>query len=310
MKKIGIVLGDQAGIGPEIVSKALGAKVWNFTPVLIGDCEHYGKHGGTCPENTIKVNIKAQGDICPGEVSEASGRLTCDSLICGSQMAAAGEIDGLIMAPITKQALNLDGRFENELPLFKKYFNAPEMRTVVRGGNILRASVTGHMRFRDILDHITPQTVEDTVLQLREMLQRFSQLPQTIAVAGINPHAGDGGLYGDEEERILNPVIRCLQQKGIPVSGPYPPDTVFVRALKGEFGGVVFQYHDQGNIAMKSAMFGEGVVLFTKACCPIASVGHGSALDIAGKGLADPANMIECLETVLAVAGESSEMVR
>lgn len=301
MKKIGIVLGDQAGIAPEITSKALEARSWDFVPVLIGDIDLYEKQGWTAPEGTLKVNINSQGEIIGGEISKASGTLSCDSLIRGCEMAAAGEMDGLIMAPITKQALALDGRYENELPLFKACFQAPGMRTAVKGGNVLRASVVGHVRFRDILSHITPQTVEDTTLQLWEMLKRFPNLPQTIAMAGINPHAGDGGLYGDEEERILLPVIRRLQQSGVPVTGPYPPDTVFVRAMKGEFGGVVFHYHDQGNIAMKSAMFGEGVVLYTKGPCPVASVGHGSALDIAGKGIADPTNMIECLETVSAM---------
>ena len=126
-----------------------------------------------------------------------------------------------------------------------------------------------------------------------------------VAVAGLNPHAGDGGLYGDEEETILSPVIARLRAEGLPVSGPYAPDTVFVRAMRGEFRGVVFLYHDQGNIAMKSAMFGEGVVLYAYAPCPLVSVGHGSALDIAGKGVADSGNMSECIRVVKEMLGHA-----
>ena len=121
--------------------------------------------------------------------------------------------------------------------------------------------------------------------------------------AGLNPHAGDEGMYGDEEERILAPAIRQLQQEGLPISGPYPADTVFVRAMKGDFRGIVFLYHDQGNIAMKSAMFGEGVVIYGPAPCPVVTVGHGSALDIAGKNIADPANTIECIRVVKEMLG-------
>ena len=157
----------------------------------------------------------------------------------------------------------------------------------------------GHCAFRDIVDRLTTDGIIRTAHNLLHVMGAF--LPKEkcrIAVAALNPHAGEDGLFGDEEHTIIQPAIDHLLEEGVQVIGPCPADTVFLKARNGEVGGVVFMYHDQGNIAMKSCFFGDGVLIYTNTPANIVSVGHGPAYGKAGKGTADPKNMIASMRVL------------
>lgn len=322
---IGIVLGDHAGIGPEIVAKAIKKGIDGYIPVIIGNYEIFrsiliqyaldisltivneelaeGDISGTLTGSGNRgisiFDVPSDRKIQYGSISDASGKLQYLSILKGIRLAQQGKVDGLALAPLTKHSLHAAGLpYQSEFDIFSNEFQHMGIKGVVKAGSIFRCSVVGHVAFSQIINNLTMPAVVDTGLQLIEVMGRFGQSDRGIAVAALNPHAGEGGLLGDEEERILQPAIEQLRKTGVKVQGPCPADTVFLKAKSGEVGGLVYLYHDQGNIAMKSACFSEAVVIYTRTTFPMASVGHGSALDISGKGVADPANMCNCIDTV------------
>ncbi|MBE5786880.1 MAG: hypothetical protein E7324_04985 [Clostridiales bacterium] len=302
MKRIGFILGDPAGIGPEVIAKAIQQYPEGYTPVLIGCRALYEQAFGPCPDMEF-YDVPARKEIVAGHSTPECGRIAMESMLKAVELSKNGAIDAVMMGPITKSALDMASKYDSELPLFQEGYGNPLLASVVQGKGIYRASATGHIPFSAIPGALTQESVIRAARRVVWALERTREGVGPIAVAALNPHAGDGGMYGDEEERVLTPAILHLQQEGLPVSGPYPADTVFTRALRGDFRGVVFLYHDQGNIAMKSAMFGEGVVIYAHAPCPVVSVGHGSALDIAGKNIADPSNTIECIRIIKEMLG-------
>jgi 4-hydroxythreonine-4-phosphate dehydrogenase len=327
---IGIILGDHAGIGPEIVAKALTAAAsagrTGFAPVAVGsrvvfeDALARYAPGLTLtpylpPDESAEpaaddgrwvemLDIPADEAIAAGRSSAAGGRLTYQSMRAGIDLARRGLVDGLVLAPITKQSLHLAGLpYESEFEIFADEFGTTNVKAVVKADRIFRCTVVGHCAFAKIVERLTTEGIVQTGEQLLAVMSRFGQRDRGIAVAALNPHAGEGGLFGDEEARVIEPAIVALRRSGANVTGPWPADTVFLKARRGDVGGVVFLYHDQGNIAMKSGFFGESVLIYTNVPCPIVSVGHGSALDIAGQGIADAGNMTICIETLLDMLG-------
>jgi 4-hydroxythreonine-4-phosphate dehydrogenase len=316
---VGIIHGDCAGIGPEITAKMLAKRREDFIPLVIANRDIYdnaarrftpelsGKYqvyqpGVVFEDETIYLcDMPAGPDIVEGKISRDSGKLLVETMQKAVELKKAGVIDGILMPPLTKQAIHLfDPTLESEFMFYDRAFGVKGCRNVVKKEQILRASVTGHIAFRDIADKLTVEGVVNTAEVLLEAMKRFG-FKRPIAVSALNPHAGEDGIFGDEEARVLEPAIRQISQNhpDIQVSGPCPADTVFLKAIKGEVGGVVFLYHDQGNIAMKTWSFGEGVVIYVKIPCPVTSVGHGSALDIAGKGIADEKNLEIALDDLL-----------
>lgn len=303
---IGIALGDPAGIGPEITAKALEHGFADYTPVLFGNRVLYEQFAPV-PDGVTFVDTSAGADIRMGQITADSGRLMTESLIQAIEYHKQGKIDGLVMAPITKQAFHAAGYpYTSEFELFAEKYNTSSVRAVIRCENIFRSTVVGHCAFREIVDRLTPDGVVQTARSLMQVIRTFKG-EGSIALAALNPHAGENGLFGDEEQRVLQPAIDRLRAEGIAIDGPCPADTVFLRAVNGINDGVVFLYHDQGNIAMKSRFFGDGVLIYSNVPSPVCSVGHGSALDIAGKGLADPANLISCIATAVEICQKGEE---
>ena len=325
---IGIALGDQAGIASEVVAKALLKMApLTFIPVLVGNEKLFREN--CCAELPLRklsddfkredlydgiwlYDIEAGPDIETGRISGDSGCLMYDSLVKTLELEKAGLVDAVIMAPITKQALHEAGlMYTAEFDIFKEAYNVKACRAVVTCEHIFRSTVVGHVAFRDIPEKLTEEGIISTAEGLYEVVKKFNPGKDcTLAVAALNPHAGENGLFGDEEERVISPAIRALSARGIRASGPWPADTVFLRALQGKDDGVVFMYHDQGNIAMKSRFFGEGVLIYTGIPAIITSVGHGSALDIAGKGIADEANMVSAVMYALELAEKRKEKTK
>lgn len=324
---VGVILGDHAGIGPEIAAMDLVARrEMPFAPVLVGNLSLFrramalvpGSEGLRLiditrdpgvekqPGNVYFVDIPVKGDIPFSQVNAASGMLIYESMLAMIALERRGVVDGFVMGPITKQALHAAGlSYSSEFDIFGEAYERTGVRAVVKAGNIFRCTVVGHVRFREIADRLTADGVCDTAHCLIGVMERFMPRERVkIAVAALNPHAGEDGLFGDEEQLVLEPAIRRLREEGVDAIGPCPADTVYHRAQTGKVGGIVYLYHDQGNIAMKAASFGDGVLIYTRVSARIVSVGHGGAFGSAGKGTASPANFTASLDTLLEMIAE------
>jgi 4-hydroxy-L-threonine phosphate dehydrogenase PdxA len=307
---IGIIMGDPAGIGPEITLKALAdPEVHSFCrPVVIGDhalldclsrTMELDLHLKTKPVQEGDIQVidteagVASSPIALGRASAAAGHVILRTIRRAFDLAVAGDVQALVMAPLTKESLSMTGTgYHSEFDVFSALTGGGDVRSAVKWQEVVRMSVTGHIAFRDILAQLTPSRIASTGRQLAAVMTTLGHRNPRLAVAALNPHAGEGGIFGDEERTIIAPAIEVLRSEGLDVHGPVPADTVFPRTIKG----------DQGNIAMKAVAFGEGVVIYTDLPFPVTSPGHGSALDIAGQGIADPGNMVECVRVAARLA--------
>jgi 4-hydroxythreonine-4-phosphate dehydrogenase len=281
LPRVGITVGDPAGIGPEIALKAAAhAEVRSICdPVL---------YGPSAPED-----LRA---FPSGRVSAAAGRAAYDALLRAVADAEAGEIDAVATAPINKGAFAAAGlpwRGHTELlahlthaPRFAMMFHAPELRVIL---------CTVHIPLAEVPAALTRARVEEVVGLAADELPRFGFPRAAIAMAGLNPHAGERGVIGTEDDEVLRPAIEACRARGIEVTGPFPADTIFLRAMRGEFDAVVACYHDQGLIPVKMAAFGRAVNVTLGLPIIRTSVDHGTAFDIAGRGVADPSSLIEAV---------------
>jgi 4-hydroxythreonine-4-phosphate dehydrogenase len=264
--------------------------------------------------------------IQPGKVSAVAGKAAYDFLCVAIDQTLAGAADGIVTCPLHKEGLHAAGlSYPGHTEILAErtgtrqfgmllYVSTPApARASARASNKIEgrghrhgqgkgagglgvAHVTLHMALRDIFQHLTCEAVSEKIRLLdgvlAQLLERNNGGPR-IGVAGLNPHAGDGGLFGDEEERIIAPAVKAAQAEGLNATGPWPSDTLFVRARDGEFDGLVVMYHDQGHIALK--LLGGRRAVNISAGLPIVrtSVAHGTAYDIAGKGIADESSLIE-----------------
>ena len=316
---LGIILGDHAGSSPEVAAKAVLANDGRYIPVLVGNLERFKiscrnvegiekldirPFEGRPSEGGVNVcyfcDVPAGPDIRFSTVTPDSGRLTFDSMVKTMELEREGVIDGFSMAPITKASLHAAGlEYSSEFEIFKEFYHADSCSSVIKCENIFRSTVVGHCAFREIVDRLSTQGIINAAHNLINVMRIFMPADRVkIAVAALNPHAGENNLFGDEESTIIKPAIDVLLSEGESVIGPSPADTVFLKARSGEVGGVVFLYHDQGNIAMKSCYFGDGVLIYVGTPANIVSVGHGPAYGKAGKGTADPKNMIASMDVL------------
>lgn len=316
---LGIILGDHAGSSPEMAAKAVLAAKGSYIPVFTGNLERFKlscknvegaerleirplvgrpSEGG---ENVVYFcDVPAGKDIHFSTVTADSGKLQYDCMVKMMELERAHVVDGFSMAPITKACFHAAGlHYSSEFELFAEFYGAESVASVIKCENIYRSTVVGHCAFREIADRLTSAGIVKTAHNLLDTMGVFLPKEQCrIAVAALNPHAGEDGLFGSEESTVIQPAIDALRNEGWDVIGPSPADTVFLKARSGEVGGVVFLYHDQGNIAMKSCFFGDGVLIYTNTPANIVSVGHGPAYGKAGKGTADPKNMISSMQVL------------
>lgn len=323
--RIGIVVGDHAGIGPEIVLKLLDRpRVYELCrPIIIGNFELLRRtaqrinpdylfasyqpdeiaaayEDGRLTNGGIPV-MNIDGDVehvVTGMVNTAAGWISYHSVVEGYHLLEQGIIEGMVLAPITKEAVSKCGcGCHSEYEILASCAGVEESHTVVKGGNILRASVVGHIPFREIVSKLSVQKVEETGQCLADMIWTvFGQKPR-IVIAGLNPSLEDGILETEEKDIIL-PAMLALRKAGIDVDGPMPAGMIFHHAQKEGYNGILYMYHDQGNIAMKTQMFQTTACIYTNVPYPILSTGHGSALDIADLGVANPTNIAYVLTTL------------
>ncbi|MDQ1280149.1 MAG: 4-phospho-D-threonate 3-dehydrogenase / 4-phospho-D-erythronate 3-dehydrogenase [Thermoproteota archaeon] len=319
---IGVTIGDPAGIGPEIVLKALSnLELYKLCkPLIIGDLKLLQQISKQLSLNlsfnvlvhpreakgeagTIEVlNIK-NVDLMTlqiGKIAQEAGKAAVEYIENAVKYALAGEIDAIATAPINKESIRLAGsRHIGHTELIADLSGSNEPLTMfwVRGVRIF--FLTRHLSLRKAIDEIKNSKIVRTVFVIDKLLKDIGIRKPRIAVAALNPHASDGGLVGDEEEVELIPAVKELQLKGINVIGPVPADSVFHQAFSGKYDAVLSLYHDQGHIAAKTVDF-YGTVSATLGLPFIrTSVDHGTAFDIAGKGIADSKSMEEAIKAAV-----------
>jgi 4-hydroxythreonine-4-phosphate dehydrogenase len=279
--RLAITLGDPRGIGAEIVRKALGDSR------VISACEAVmvGPSG-----LDVRPDISL-GSWTAGGESAAAGRFAGEAIERAVAMAMAGEVDGIVTAPIDKAALLAGGYdFPGHTEMLATLTNS-RTAMMLASDRLRVVLATTHIALREVPAAVTPDALAWAARLTRSGLRRWYGVKEPrLALCAMNPHAGDGGRFGDEDERILRPVAR---DEGM--AGPFPADTVFVRAMRGEFDAVITPYHDVGMTAIKVASFGHAVNVTLGLPFPRTSPDHGTAIDIAGQDRADAGSMIEAI---------------
>ena len=280
--RIGITVGDPAGIGPEIaVRAALDSAVLKLCEPIL-----YGPY-------TVD-NLAGYG---LGQVSAEAGRAAYDAIVRAVNDASAGTIDAIATAPINKEAFAAAGlQWKGHTDLLAHLTGARRAVMMFHSDALRVVLATVHIPLAEVPRAITRALIEDVVELTARELPRFGIHAPRIGVAGLNPHAGEHGLLGHEDESVLRPAVEACAARGVNVTGPFPADTIFVRALRGGFDVVIACYHDQGLIPVKVAAFGKAVNVTLGLPIIRTSVDHGTGFDIVGTGMADPSSMIEAVK--------------
>ena len=306
--RVGITVGDPSGIGPEIALKSvLDPEVQrSCLPTIIGSKREILRQAtllgltNTPPIQSLETLFFDTGDISSiswGSVSAPAGRAAARSVEAAVQLCKQGDIDAIATAPLNKEALKLSGSpYPGHTEMFASLCGVNNVLMSFFGGGLRVALLTIHNSLKEAISLITKQRVIDATSLLDRELQRFGIERPRIAVCGLNPHAGEHGLFGFEERDQIEPAIEVCVASGIRCSGPYPSDTLFVRAARGEFDAVIACYHDQGLIPVKCLAFGRAVNVTLGLPLIRTSVDHGTAFDIAGRGIAEPGSLIEAIK--------------
>ena len=335
---IAITMGDAAGIGPEIIAKYVETSSSEGI-FVIGDplqmrhaLDSIGSTRQIIPwtsNDPLKDQLKIAGispadsalavldvgslpaDFVPGRIDAHAGALAHAAIIRAIDLALSGEIAALVTAPIHKEALKAAGiRFPGHTEILADRTGTADFGMMLIEGPLRVILVSIHVSLREALDKVTAASLERTFRLAEEGCRALGIANPRIAVAGLNPHAGEGGLFGKEEIEIIAPAVAKARAAGMDISGPFAPDTIFMRARRGEFDIVVAQYHDQGLIPIKLNGIEKGVNITVGLPIVRTSVDHGTAFDIAGKGIADPSSLAEAVlvarQMVAAKAGRAT----
>ncbi len=322
--RIGITIGDPAGIGPEVALKAaINSDVFAVClPVLIGDADyliHWAKAFGI----QHHLDIVQAGEPIPlhagvpliynlknlasslemGQEQAAAGRAAAEYVEAAVQLCLAGKIEAVTTAPINKKALHLGGySFPGHTEMLAHLTDTKEFAMSFIAPNLRVALLTTHLPLSAVSASVKKEALETLIHLVQQEMPRFGVAQPRIAVAALNPHGGESGLFGTEEATEMLPAIEACRAEGIEVSGPYSGDTIFLRAARGEFDIVISCYHDQGLIPIKCFSFGEAVNVTLGLPFIRTSVDHGTGFDIAGQGKADPASMITAIKLAAQMA--------
>jgi len=286
--RVAITTGDPAGIGPEIAARAARDRR------VLDACEPvlYGPPAGSV--------------FPPGELSAAAGQAAHDAVCAAVRDAQAGAVAAIATAPINKAAFALAGLpWTGHTELLAHLTASPRVAMLFWSEPLKVVLATVHVALAQVPSVLTRERVEATIDLAAGELPRFGIRHPRLALAGLNPHAGEDGLFGDEETRVLRPSAEAARARGVTIEGPVPADTAFVRAARGEFDAVVACYHDQGLIPVKLLAFGRAVNVTLGLPIVRTSVDHGTAFDIAGQDRADPDSMIEAVLLAARLAGAS-----
>lgn len=325
MSLLALTLGDRYGVGPEIVARLLeDLPEFGTRIVVVGDrdvFERGRRDTGATSDYPVVDSLQAAADssapwvlldrpfaaeVTPlSRVSADAGREVLDTLAYLAEAARKGVIDGIVYAPLNKQAMRLAGHAAgDELDFFRQELTAANSTGEINIlGDVWTSRVTSHVPLRAVGDLITIESVTRGIELLAGALKRAGNASPRIAVAALNPHAGEGGAFGTEEIEVITPAVAAAQLKQLRVDGPFPSDTIFPRAVTGAYDGVVTMFHDQGQIALKMVGLGMGITLLAGFPVPIATPGHGTAYDIAGTGKARIEGLKAAVELVATMGG-------
>jgi 4-hydroxythreonine-4-phosphate dehydrogenase len=319
---LAVTCGDPAGIGPEIILKAHLDPSWQAKCrlLVIGDQRIFAERsrrirvkvpvdvvrspgGGSYAPGTLTLLDLADADpaeIPIGKVSAAGGKAAVDAVFKACDLAMAGEVEAVVTAPLNKAAMHLAGfDYAGHTELLAERTHAGQVRMLLVAPQLRVIHVSTHVALEEAIRRVTQERVLETIVQADAACRELGIARPRVAVAGLNPHAGEGGLFGDQEAREIQPAIEQARAQGMDVSDPQPPDTVFLRAVKGVYDIVVAMYHDQGHIPMKLLAFDQGVNVSLGLPIIRTSVDHGTAFDIAGTGKAEPASLLAAIDVAI-----------
>jgi 4-hydroxythreonine-4-phosphate dehydrogenase len=323
---IGVTMGDPAGVGPEVIVKAYRQLLDAGRPLVIGDADVLAEATAVCESDLGVERVDAAagarfdhdaipvldldnvGTLVYGTVREEYGAASLEYIERGIELAQAGEIDGITTAPINKQATKQAGStYAGHTGLLADRTGTTEYAMMLIESDLRVTHVSTHVPLREACERVTTSAVRTTVRLTADALTDLGIEEPTIGVAGLNPHASDGGLLGDTEATEIEPAVEQARADGVDAVGPESPDTVYVRAAQGEFDCVVSMYHDQGHIPIKMLGFSSGEAVSgvnVTIGLPIirTSVDHGTAFDIAGTGVASERSLVDAFGVAVEMA--------
>ncbi len=319
MSALAITIGDPSGIGPEIVCGALAslpAKERNEIVVigcasilvraneLIGADLRFSPNGHRNTVKLIEVETPDMGTIRDGKISVGGGQAAYAYVKFAVDLALSGDIDVLVTAPLNKEALHLAGhKYDGHTGLLQDLTKAPSSFMLLASEKISTIQVSTHVSLAEAIKECKQQRIQETIHAGNQHLCRLGVKRPRIAVAGLNPHSGESGIFGREEIEQIGPAVAQSRSDGIDASGPYPADTIFLRAASGEFDLVVAQYHDQGLIPVKLVAFDQAVNVSLGLPIQRTSVDHGTAFDIAWSGKASPSSLLAAIAYARRISG-------
>jgi 4-hydroxythreonine-4-phosphate dehydrogenase len=324
-KIIAVTMGDPAGIGPEIIIKALAEGELSGTPAVVVGCAATFRrilalgitpaaelriiddvsqaHFAPGVINVIDEPLADPQTLVPGKVQKEAGDLAYRCVKRATELAMAGHVQAIATAPLNKEAMHSAGHiYPGHTELLAKLTGSRDYAMVLYTDKLKVIHVTTHIALRKFLDTLNAGRVETVIQMADTFLRRVGYENPRIAVAGVNPHAGENGLFGDEEIRIVGPSVEKMKAKGINVAGPCPPDTVFLQTYEGMYDMVVAMYHDQGHIPLKLMGFYDGVNITAGLPFIRTSADHGTAFDIAWTGKAKSESMAISIQLAVQLA--------
>jgi len=313
---LGITMGDPAGVGSEIIVKTLADKAYTdmARPIVIGDADRMREtlrfvdakldiHPVSSVEaakfsfgtvDVLHLPVEGVASVPYREVNPIAGKASVHYIFTSIDLALARKIDAVVTGPINKESMHLAGfrNYPGHTEIFAERTGARDYAMMLYTSGYYVIHVSTHCSLRQACERATHARVKRVIQLAHEMIQTYGIDNDLIAVAGLNPHCGEGGAFGDEEIHQITPAIAEAAAEGINVTGPVPPDTIFYRALQGQFKVIIVMYHDQGHIPVKVINFDEGVNVTLGLPIIRTSVDHGTAYGRAGKGYASPASMM------------------
>lgn len=322
---LAVTMGDPAGTGPELITKALtDASILAICrPVVVGDAatlraaaQYTGASAGihtvesfaaaTPSVDRIEVMDLKNVDLARlrlGQVQDSAGQAAYEYIKAAAEAALAGEVGAIVTSAINKESLNRAGHhFDGHTGLLAHLCKTPGATMMLAADKLRVSHVSTHVSLAEAINRVRPERILKVLELTRAAVQRLGIEEPKIAVAGLNPHAGEHGLFGTEEAEFIEPAILTAQARGWDVTGPYPGDTVFFRAMNGEFDAAVAMYHDQGHVAVKMLGIWRGVNVTLGLPIIRTSVEHGTNFDLAGTGRSDPRSLLEALKLAARLA--------
>jgi 4-hydroxythreonine-4-phosphate dehydrogenase len=308
--RLALTVGDPAGIGPEVVLRALASSDRPDVPVVVYGplaslLDRAARFGLPSPlDHGVRVvDLPAEGPITLGQAGAIGGKAAAAAVLRAVEDAMAGRVSAIVTAPLNKESLRAAGHpWPGHTEMLADAAGTPDVAMMFVGGALRVALVTIHRSLRSVPDAVTAAEVERVTRLVHREMPRFGTDHPRIALCGLNPHAGENGLFGHEEKDVLAPAVLALRAEGIDASGPFPADSLFVRAVRGEFDAVVAGYHDQGLIPVKLVAFGHAVNVTLGLPFVRTSVDHGTGFDIVEKGVADGRSLVEAMKLAARLA--------